>query len=154
MVNFWYYCTCQKLWDFESKIHERTLWQWILESKSENLVFYQIFVICIYFFIFSIMYKLLVILFVIKLGIPISYQYPGMGQNQTGCFRFPDFWSMPYKQCHNWTTSNDTGPLTKRNKRNTTTSKSIEDIVMQTNYGVRVDFLIFGRFEEIRNLDF
>ena len=129
-----------------------------MESKSENLVFYQIFVICIYFFIFSIMYKLLVILFIIKRGIPISYQFPGMGQNQTAYFRFPDFWSMPFKQCHNWRTSNDIdmklGPLTKRNKKNTTTSKSIEDIVMQTNYVVRVDFLIFGRFEAIWNLDF
>ena len=46
------------------------------------------------------------------------------------------------------------GPLTKRNKKNTTTSKSNEDIVMQTNYVVRVDFLIFGRFEAIWNLDF
>ena len=63
-----------KFSDLLSKIHYQSehkihlynglyfLWQWILESKSENLVFYQIFVIFIWFFNLNIMCKLLVIL--------------------------------------------------------------------------------------------
>ena len=41
----------------------------VLESKSENLVFYQIFliIICLFFYFSNIKYKLLVILFGINL---------------------------------------------------------------------------------------
>ena len=57
----------------EHKIHLYYMMVYILfdnrffESKSENLIFYQIFVIFIWFFNSNIMCKLLVILFVIKL---------------------------------------------------------------------------------------
>ena len=61
---------------------------------------------------------------------------------------------MPYKKSrHNCRASNDNDmklePVTKRDKRDTTTSKKFDDDAMPTNYGVIVNFSIYGRFETI-----
>ena len=53
-----------------------------------------------------------------------------LGKNQTGYFRFPDFWSTLIKEnCYNSRTSADIdmklGPVTKIDKGNITTSKKL-----------------------------
>ena len=45
------------------------------------------------------------------------------------------------------------GPVTKLNKRNTTTLKKMEDGVMLTNCDVVVFFLPYGKFAAIRKPD-
>ena len=40
-------------------------------------------------------------------------------------------------------------PITKRGKKNKTTSKSFDDDLMLENFDVIVNFLIYGQFGEI-----
>ena len=46
------------------------------------------------------------------------------------------------------------GPVTKRDKRNKTTSKKVADGVMSENCDVIVIFRIFGQFGAVRRQDF
>ena len=75
-----------------------------------------------------------------------------------GVFPISGFLVNPLKEnCHNSGTSNDIdmklGPVTKVDKKNTVTSKNIDDGVMSTNYGVIVIFSIYNQFGAIRKPD-
>ena len=81
-----------------------------------------------------------------------------LDKTQTGYFRFLDFWSTVINgNCHNSRTSNDIdmnpGPATKLDKRNTATSKKIDDNVMSVNCDVIAIFPIYGQFGAIRKPD-
>ena len=43
------------------------------------------------------------------------------------------------------------GPLTKLDKKNTTTSKKIGDDIMEANFDVTYFFLIYGQFAAMQN---
>ena len=84
-------------------------------------------------------------------------QSPDIGQISDGVFWFLDFWSIPYKNNYqNSRTSNDIdmklGPVTKINKRNTTTSKKHDDDVILENFDVIVFFLVYSWFAAFRKL--
>ena len=77
-----------------------------------------------------------------------------------GCFRFPDFWSIPYKKkfqkFQNSRTSDDIdmklGPVPKLDKRNKATKK-FDDEVMSENFDVIVIFQTFCQFGAVWRLD-
>ena len=67
------------------------------------------------------------------------------GKTQTGVFRFPDFWSIPYKKKLSRTSDNTDmklGLVTKRNKKNKATSKKFDNDVMSENCDVIVIFTV------------
>ena len=84
-----------------------------------------------------------------KCSIPNSPQFPNLGQNSNG--GISNFWisgqSLINENCPNLRTSNDIDmelrPVTKRDKRNTTTTTKKDD-VMSTNFDVIVIFPIYG----------
>ena len=94
-----------------------------------------------------------------KFGIPNSPQSPDIVQNSDGGisnFGISDQ-SLINKNCHNSRTSNHIdmklGPLTKLNKRNTTTSKKLCNDVTLINCDVIIIFWIYGQFGAIRKPD-
>ena len=78
-----------------------------------------------------------------KFGIPNLLQFPDIGQN----FQIPGQ-SLIIKNFDNSKTSNDIdtklGPITKLDKRNTTTFKKFDGDFMLSSYDVIVIFLIYG----------
>ena len=94
-----------------------------------------------------------------KFGTPNSHQSLNIGQKSDG--DISDFWisgqSLINKNCHNSRTSTDIdmklGPVSKIDKRNTTTSKKVDDDVLSANCDVFVIFPIYGQFEAIRKPD-
>ena len=94
-----------------------------------------------------------------KFGIPNSPQSPDIVQNSDGGisnFGISDQ-SLINKNCHNSRTSNHIdmklGPLTKLNKRNTTTLKKLHNDVTLINCDVIIIFWIYGQFGAIRKPD-
>ena len=94
-----------------------------------------------------------------KFGIPNSPQSSDIVQNSDGGisnFGISDQ-SLINKNCHNSRTSNHIdmklGPLTKLNKRNTTTSKKLRNDVTLINCDVIIIFWIYGQFGAIRKPD-
>ena len=71
-----------------------------------------------------------------------------LDKSQTGVF--PIY--LVKENCHNSRTSSDIdmklGPVTKLDKRDTATSKKIDDNVMSVNCDATVIFLIFGNLEQ------
>ena len=94
-----------------------------------------------------------------KFGIPNSPQSPDIVQNSDG--GISNFGisgqSLINKNCHNSRTSNHIdmklGPVTKLNKRNTTTSKRLHNDVILINCDVIIIFWIYGQFGAIRKPD-
>ena len=86
-------------------------------------------------------------------------QSPDIGQNSDG--DISDFrisgQSLSKVNCHNSRTSNDVdkklGSVTKIDKRNKTTSKKFDNVVMSANCDVVVIFPIYGQSGAIRKLD-
>ena len=86
---------------------------------------------------------------------PPSLQILGKTQ---GYFRFPDFWSIPYKKnCHNSRTSDDIemklGSVNKLDKRNKTISKKFYFDIMSSKFDFIVIFSIYGQFGAIPKPD-
>ena len=80
------------------------------------------------------------------------------GKTQTRVFRFPNFWSIPYKKnCHNSRTSDNIdmklGPVTELDKRNRATSKKIYIDVISEDCDAIVIFFIFDQFGAVRRPD-
>ena len=73
-----------------------------------------------------------------------------LNKNKTGLFPISRFLvkTIRYKNCHNSRTSSDIdtkhGPVSKVDKRKTTTSKKIDDDVVSTNYDLIIIFSIDG----------
>ena len=94
-----------------------------------------------------------------KFGIPNLPQSPDIVQNSDrGISNFGiSGQSLINKNCHNSRTSNHIdmklGPLTKLNKRNTTTSKKLRNDVTLINCDVIIIFWIYGQFGAIRKPD-
>ena len=86
-------------------------------------------------------------------------QSPDIGQNSDG--DISDFrisgQSLSKVNCHNSRTSNDVdkklGSVTKIDKRNKTTSKKFDNVVMSAKCDVVVIFPIYGQSGAIRKLD-
>ena len=86
-------------------------------------------------------------------------QSPDIGQNSDG--DISDFrisgQSLSKVNCHNSRTSNDVdkklGSVTKIDKRNKTTSKKFDNVVMSANCDVVVILPIYGQSGAIRKLD-
>ena len=86
-------------------------------------------------------------------------QSPDIGQKSDG--DISDFrisgQSLSKVNCHNSRTSNDVdkklGSVTKIDKRNKTTSKKFDNVVMSANCDVVVIFPIYGQSGAIRKLD-
>ena len=80
-----------------------------------------------------------------KFGIPYSLQSPYIGQNLgEGISEFQiSGQSLMNKNCHNSRSSNDIdmklGPVTKLDKKNTTTSKILHGNIMAANHNVKFD---------------
>ena len=73
-------------------------------------------------------------------------------------FRFPDFWSIPYKKnCLNSSTSDHIdmklGAVTKLDKRGKAMSRKFEDDAMSENCGLIAIFPIYDQFGAIRKSD-
>ena len=94
-----------------------------------------------------------------KFGIPYSPQSSDIGQNSDrGIFDFRiSGQSLIQRNCHNSRTSDDVdmklGSVTKRNKKNKTTSKIFGDDVMSENCDVIAIFLICSQFGAIPKPD-
>ena len=94
-----------------------------------------------------------------KFGISNLPQSPDIGQNSDA--GISDFQisgqSFIKENCHYSRMSNDIdmelGPVTKLDKRNTATSKKIDDDIITANCDVIVVFLVFGQFAAIPKPD-
>ena len=79
-----------------------------------------------------------------------------LDRTQTTVFRISGFLINPLqKNCHDSRTSNDIdmklGPVTKLDKRNTATSKKLDDDVLSANYDAIVIFRFMANLERFRS---
>ena len=92
----------------------------------------------------------------VKFGIPNFPQSPCTGQNSDE--GISNFWtsaqSFINENCYNSRTSHDIDikrrPVTKLDKKNSSTSETFDDDIMPSNCDVIVFFLIYGQFAAIR----